>query len=421
MHVFNFTLLLVILSKVIYCNTIIHFGHQKLVFSSVENRFKKLIMNEDVINYNKFKLIQLKDRELYLNKVSGIVFESIEDSIFRIDKSYDDKMHTGSLDFVYNDTLFRFGGYGYFHTNKNLIYYDEKENEWDLINYKNFEKIQPFSTVAFHYVKDNLLYVVGLDNNISDLQQRQGFKRKGFVLNLKTKEIEENFEVNAFFNPPKSYIQIDQKHVFLFYPNRRELLILDTEDLNFYKYKLTQSESRINNEANENFVINNGTLYYTIKDIFEHNDIGKLNIEGIINNMKMAYNLKKNDFNYLPLILLILFPTLIIVLKKVINRPKTLVVEKMNLRYGQKSIPLNSKMLEVIDCLLKNKVANSNELNEFFYKKNQNLFHVNRKKNNCVDEINLLFKAKTNLDLIVKNRNEFDKRMVEYQINPSLR
>ena len=378
-------------------------------------------MNEDVINYNKFKLIQLKDRELYLNKVSGIVFESIEDSIFRIDKSYDDKMHTGSLDFVYNDTLFRFGGYGYFHTNKNLIYYDEKENEWDLINYKNFEKIQPFSTVAFHYVKDNLLYVVGLDNNISDLQQRQGFKRKGFVLNLKTKEIEENFEVNAFFNPPKSYIQIDQKHVFLFYPNQRELLILDTEDLNFYKYKLTQSESRINNEANENFVINNGTLYYTIKDIFEHNDIGKLNIEGIINNMKMAYNLKKNDFNYLPLILLILFPTLIIVLKKVINRPKTLVVEKMNLRYGQKSIPLNSKMLEVIDCLLKNQVANSNELNEFFYKKNQNLFHVNRKKNNCVDEINLLFKAKTNLDLIVKNRNEFDKRMVEYQINPSLR
>ena len=142
-------------------------------------------------------------------------------------------MHTGSLDFVYNDTLFRFGGYGYFHTNKNLIYYDEKENEWDLINYKNFEKIQPFSTVAFHYVKDNLLYVVGLDNNISDLQQRQGFKRKGFVLNLKTKEIEENFELNAFFNPPKSYIQIDQKHVFLFYPNQRELLILDTEDLNF--------------------------------------------------------------------------------------------------------------------------------------------------------------------------------------------
>ena len=199
------------------------------------------------------------------------------------------------------------------------------------------------------------------------------------------------------------------------------MLILDTEDLNFYKYKLTQSESRINNEANENFVINNGTLYYTIKDIFEHNDIGKLNIEGIINNMKMAYNLKKNDFNYLPLILLILFPTLIIVLKKVISRPKTLVVEKMNLRYGQKSIPLNSKMLEVIDCLLKNQVANSNELNEFFYKKNQNLFHVNRKKNNCVDEINLLFKAKTNLDLIVKNRNEFDKRMVEYQINPSLR
>ena len=73
----------------------IHFGHQKLVFSSVENRFKKLIMNEDVINYNKFKLIQLKDRELYLNKVSGIVFESIEDSIFRIDKLYDDKCILG--------------------------------------------------------------------------------------------------------------------------------------------------------------------------------------------------------------------------------------------------------------------------------------------------------------------------------------
>ena len=92
----------------------------------------------------------------------------------------------------------------------------------------------------------------------------------------------------------------------------------------------------------------------------------------------------------------------------------------MNLKYGKESILLNSKMIEIVKCLLKNQIVPNNELNEFFYKHNQNLFHVNRKKNNCIDEINLIFKSKNNLDLILKKRNEFDKRMVEYYINPVL-
>ena len=420
MHVFKLTFFFVILSKFILGNSIIHFNNKILVFSEEKKIFQKVIKNRNIIDYNKFRFFEINGKKIYLNRVSGIVFERKEDSIFRIDKSYDDKMHTGSLDFVYNDTLFRFGGYGYFHTNKNLIYYNEIENEWDLIKYKNYEDIQPFSTVGFHYIKNNKLYVIGFDNNPNDLQQDQGFKSKGFVFDLLKKKVEGHFELNELFKPPSSYYQINQQYVFLFYPENRKLLILDLEDLNLYSYELSQAESRINNKFNDNFVLKNGILYYTIKDIFENINIGKLNIESIINNMKIAYSLKKNDLNYLPILLLLIIPFFIFFIKKALIKPKILILEKMNLKYGKESILLNSKMIEIVKCLLKNQIVPNNELNEFFYKHNQNLFHVNRKKNNCIDEINLIFKAKNNLDLILKKRNEFDKRMVEYYINPVL-
>ena len=154
MHVFKSTFFFVILSKLILGNSIIHLNNQILLFSEEKKIFQKVITNGNIIDYNKFRFFEVNSKDIYLNRVSGIVFERKEDSILRIDKSYDDKMHTGSLDFVYNDTLFRFGGYGYFHTNKNLIYYNEIENEWDLVKYKNYDDIQPFSTVGFHYIKN---------------------------------------------------------------------------------------------------------------------------------------------------------------------------------------------------------------------------------------------------------------------------
>jgi len=97
---------------------------------------------------------QIKSKTIFLNKSSGIVYERRNDSIVRIDNSYVDKIHNLSLDFVYRDTIFRTGGYGYYRNNKNLIFYDEKINEWDIINYKNMDLIEPFSNVGFHFIHE---------------------------------------------------------------------------------------------------------------------------------------------------------------------------------------------------------------------------------------------------------------------------
>ena len=49
--------------------------------------------------------------------------------------------------------LIRFGGYGYFNSNKTMIYYDEVSNQWDIVKYKGYQLIKGFNNVQLHFIK----------------------------------------------------------------------------------------------------------------------------------------------------------------------------------------------------------------------------------------------------------------------------
>ena len=76
-----------------------------------------------------------------MNQSSGIVYELKNDSIVRIEDSYNDNIHNLSLDFVHRDTLFRFGGYGYFNNNKKSISLNEKTLNYGRIKIELNDKI----------------------------------------------------------------------------------------------------------------------------------------------------------------------------------------------------------------------------------------------------------------------------------------
>ena len=75
-------------------------------------------------------------RTLFYHAGGGIVYEYLNDSLVRIDQSYQWNSRYGATPFVMNDTLFLHGGYGELDFSHNTIYFDEIRKGWFLYDLK---------------------------------------------------------------------------------------------------------------------------------------------------------------------------------------------------------------------------------------------------------------------------------------------
>ena len=411
-----FNLILSFYSVIIPQNNIMIYDEKVVIIDSIGKVTNHLFKYDNGFIPEKFRKFELNDRIIFLKKSSGIVYEMKNDSIIRIDNSYDDNIHNFSLDFVYRDTLFRFGGYGYFNNNKNLIFYDEKVNEWDIINLEGHELIEPFNYVGAHFIRDNKLHVFGYFKINFDDNSPQMVK-KGFVLDLEYKKITKTFNLNNSFEYPRAYFDLNEDYVLLI-NTKRKSLILNKETLEFYSYKLNVKENSVISDSD--YLILNNQLYYESNER-DSSYVVLMNIVPLIDNMKNEGDFIKSNwdsFKYFSITLICLISVFII--RKIFLKKKQLYLDQELLHYGPVKISLDSKMVKVLSLLLKNEKVSNNQLLEVFFVENQNKIHINREKNNCVDRINLIFDLKTKKQLILKKKSLLDGRMIEYYINKDL-
>ncbi|MDA9342165.1 hypothetical protein N9Q84_04215, partial [Flavobacteriaceae bacterium] len=132
---------------------------------------KKEIINQS--NFN-FKLHHILNKEPihFVEFNGGKVYQLNNDTIQRIDNSYTHRMAFQSNVFTYNDTIYRYGGYGYWTYNNKLTFYDTNTNEWQIINSANEIKPKGSSTSFYKILNDKLYIIGGLTENSEDFNQR---------------------------------------------------------------------------------------------------------------------------------------------------------------------------------------------------------------------------------------------------------
>ena len=226
-------------------------------------------------------------------------------------------------------------------------------------------------------------------------------------------------ELNPKFQPPESYYQIDNNYVFLFYPNERKLLILKLKDYEMFEYTLNTEQSSIINKGNNNFSRIGDKIYFLMDNINRDVSINYISIDPVINNMTKVGSLY-NKNNYLLYLIVTIMIFLFFSFFKIKKTKKTIQLKGNNLIYGKVIVPLDKKMIRIINLLLENDFVSNVKMNEIFHKDGINKIHLNREKNNCIEKINVLYKLHTNKKLILKRKSLFDKRMTEYYINNNI-
>jgi hypothetical protein len=113
------------------------------------------------ISLNNTSLIE-KSGEVYVLTIGGgMVWKISNDTAYRVDNSFNHKMTFSSKTFVRNDTIFKFGGYGYWSARNFFTYFSESTKEWEFYSINPRSYLPPGFNEPNTTIINDKLYLTG--------------------------------------------------------------------------------------------------------------------------------------------------------------------------------------------------------------------------------------------------------------------
>jgi len=365
----------------------------------------------------------------------------------RIDSTYFNGANFNAINFFMNDTLFQFGGDGYWHIRGYLTYFSYKTHEWELYNANRL-------VIAFEDVNNNLVY--NINRNKRNLFLSNSFSQVDFPASLNVESIDSVYQYNIQSrlwttlgktnSQLKEIIETNgtlhyQMNDYSIIQTKLELIWVDFENNTFGKFK-----ERTNSEFKENWLsiyLNNtkynslqfflGNTFYLIKI----DDENKLTYSSFIIS-KESFDLSNQQPIYIPtnkfiqlishhlidisLYVILGLITIAIALfwlkkrntKKELNKE---VSDILNNHFFASLTVIEKELIEILyEHHLKGGFISTKLINKIIGVQNKDVMTQNKNRSDYFLKINQKFKFATHkeLPLIIKTRDELDKRQFNY-------
>ena len=373
------------------------------------------IKNSSEYDLSKFKFIN--DYTLTSNS-GGSVLKIKGDSIFRIDNSYEHKMQLGSLEFIRNDTLFRYGGYGFFENRNFFTFYDKKVNGWESLDINGDIIPERISDFIYHFSK-NKLYISGGYTFNKFKKDVKYPNLKSYLFNFNSKKWSVIGDLNTPLFKTVSF-PINENSLINFKDGK--IYVMNFEKNSIKKFSSNSISKKIESSFFKPFINKKNLVYFELEnDVL---NIKSISIKEFISNLKSIKNERIYGISYwlYSLIILILVITFLfyILFKKFANK-----IIKIGdvFFYNLKKIKLNEKEKVIFDLLYtsskKIKSVENRIITEFFEDKTLNYGTINRRKNESINTLNNKIKVflSTSTDIIIRTNSQIDKREINYSIN----
>ena len=163
------------------------------------------------INFNNEKYSFGDHNEVYLIQ---------NDSSKRVDKSIDSRVTINSYIFELNDTVIKYGGYGFWSQRNFMYYFDNSTLEWELYKTNSNDQIQGSFSGFQNYDEESILFYGG--EKVNSKNRLQQIRSKEIIeFNFETRELsnigdlEFNFESKKLFYSTEEFsIFYDQEFVY---------------------------------------------------------------------------------------------------------------------------------------------------------------------------------------------------------------
>jgi hypothetical protein len=403
---------------------------QLLEWETVPYKHNELPKTKD-FPYNFFNI---KGKNYLVHKGCGEVYEFRNDSIKRIDNSFQHKNQFGSCSFVYKDEIYYFGGYGLFTYKNILTKFDFKTKEWELIKYNDYKNIPQPRDRAISFLKEDNFYLISGYSENYDTDQVTGVGKQLFdiwKLNLKTKvweyigDLKDKSIVSTLVDNSNSYQNQNN-----FYYDSNYIFQLDVENnkVNYFKQenKFFLSEFEKYNTENNEIIYSLKSSDQSVRDIkiiiesFKNYSGKIIRTENLVSSFNFTY------IHILSILLLVAISLYFATKRKQKTEYENCITYK-NSTFFHKNKPINNLSTDEINLLsfFFSNFNNSIQMNEVvdFISKNDDTSYntLTKKKDTILNSLKqkLAFVLDINEDdLFIYQKNNEDKRIKEIHLNP---
>jgi len=389
---------------------------------SLESDYKLLsskeIKNSNNIDLRKFKFVN--QHQLSCN-LGGEILEFKGDSLVRVDNSYKHKLQLGSLEFTRNDTIIRYGGYGFFENRNFFTYYNREINSWEFLNIKGELIPEELSNFLYYITKDNI-YILGgkvIDKFNNDITHKN---YNSYEYDFKTKKWKYLGKLNNHIERNLT-IPLDNDTFFSFNKQNGNILKININSNLIEEFDKTPIIKKVQSSFFKPFFHKDKLHFFNYQNNkLNFNSISIKDFESSLVKKESRKIYKSSDWILILICLgLIVFvSSIILMIKRITNK-----IIKINDLYffnfkrlifrGKEEILFSS----IYNQSRINKKVDNRTITEIFYDENLNYGTINRRKNESINKLNdkLKILLKTTKDIILREQSEIDKREIFYSIN----
>jgi len=369
--------------------------------------------------------------KLYLfSNEGGEVYQLVNDSLQRIDKSFSHKMQQGSYLSEYRGEAYRYGGYGFWSFRNFFTNYNPDTQGWEIVSpegSKVFPQGSGNGTLA-HVIEDNCYVFGGEEVNLKTpitFQPNKSF----WVFHILTREWEFLGEINPKLTNSK-YMVIMGDHDQLLFLNQHDTRVLDLKNNLMTSHKNRPIAINLYSGSDDHRICDygyNGNYYLLFK--LNSQDSGRslykekrIFTNPIVDKEEIYISHPWQKTMVIGLVLLLV--GLIIFLGfsrnlKTIKKKNQIQILDGKLMYEQRILDLDPKQLELMQLFMLSKELSSNEILAVI--NNEHLHHTQniRHMHTLIDELNMKLRLLTDetTDLIREEKSEIDRRIKIYKIN----
>jgi hypothetical protein len=404
---------------------------------------------------NGTSLLKKKDT-IYLQLMgSGRLYQiqkqgnSIYDLI-RLDSTFYAGSNFGCINLFYKDTLFQFGGTGFWNIKNHFTFFSKKTHEWEFFTtkqplpvYQSFEKgiiyytDQEKGKLYLSNSINRLEFPASLNTSLTDTCSVFDFKEKTWKhlgkINPRLKEIvEKSTDLKTIFGPYVVFHSDLEMYWLNFSTNQFGKLVKDKQAefrekwLKIYKDRPKYMFQFV--MGNHFYLIrieDNGVLNYEAIDL-SMNDFIDLNAQPIYSNSFIVSLLKKIEPGR-PFIGNVFIVILVLLIFSFYNKKikkKKMPVEVQSILYKNFYSALTAiekeLILSIYQLQTNNEQISIKAINKIIGVQQKDTITQNKSRSDYFLRINQKFKLATRASelLVVKQREETDKRIYNYNINP---
>ena len=362
-----------------------------------------------------FSVENINNDTFFIRNGSGEVFKMGNKNLKRIDKSTIQDFLIGSDVFAFNDTLFKYGGYGYWTLFNKMIYFDNTTSQWEL--YSNIQSEGRFNHQTF--IDNEKSYFVGGYSLEAGLNQNDLQKIEIEYYDFTNKAFKSFGNSTAFLQGKKVINDFGDK--LLLRKNKR-LIKLDFEKNNVVEYFENSLFTKISFDYDCYFHEGNFIFISEIKDEKYLNVIPQ---ELILSQKVAEYKLVENNYpSFLKFLGLTILVTVIFFLGyHVISLRKSMRLGQNVVYYGFKKKSINNIQYKILREIVDKGKIYSGQIDSLIFDDNLSRASNFKKKKLCLKELDQSLKLLTGLNegLLIKKETKLDARIKMFVLNEKIK